>query len=318
MTATRPATASTAAVAPAAGRRRSKPAEPERPPEPRWIGDLSPRERGRARRLIERLEAGGVRDAESIVRQDLTGGVPTVARLAIANQLAELLASAAGDAPAIERAIGRVVEILVAGRDDELGVRWRLVDGDDRPIGLTAGTSGRGSSGRPATPERSADDDGREDSRRGHGRDGLHRRDQLHGRRRGRSVRGACEHLGRLARLVAEDRIIEASGYPRLQLGASDGPGIERDRRPWRWSATTSTSARASGSTMPWLGHLVASSDRAADAGQLALSQPSLSSSAAAGLPWAASRGAPSGSGAPCTTVVTITAMAAPMSGPTQ
>lgn len=144
VTATRPATASTAAVAPAAGRRRSKPAEPERPPEPRWIGDLSPRERGRARRLIERLEAGGVRDAEGIVRQDLTGGVPTVARLAIANQLAELLASAAGDAPAIERAIGRVVEILVAGRDDELGVRWRLVDGDDRPIGLTARDIGAG------------------------------------------------------------------------------------------------------------------------------------------------------------------------------
>jgi hypothetical protein len=113
-------------------------AEPESAPEPRWVADLSPRERGRARRLIERIEARGVRDAESVVRQDLTGGVPTVARLAVANQLADLVASVAEDAPAMERAIGRLVEALSAGRDDELDVRWRLADGDDRPIGLTA------------------------------------------------------------------------------------------------------------------------------------------------------------------------------------
>ena len=100
--------------------------------------DLVPRDRGRARRLIERLEGAGVRDAESIVRQDLTGGVPTVARLALANTLGELLASGGDDAAAIEGAIGRVVEALGDGRDDELGVRWRLVDGEDRPIGLTA------------------------------------------------------------------------------------------------------------------------------------------------------------------------------------
>jgi hypothetical protein len=116
----------------------SRVAEPESAPEPRWVADLSPRERGRARRLIERIEARGVRDAESVVRQDLTGGVPTVARLAVANQLADLVASVAEDAPAMERAIGRLVEALSAGRDDELDVRWRLADGDDRPIGLTA------------------------------------------------------------------------------------------------------------------------------------------------------------------------------------
>lgn len=113
-------------------------APPEPPPEPRWIADLGPRDRGRARRLIERLEGAGVRDAESIVRQDLTGGVPTVARLALATRLADQLASAGDDAAAIEAAIGRVIEALGDGRDDELGVRWRLVDGDDRPIGLTA------------------------------------------------------------------------------------------------------------------------------------------------------------------------------------
>ena len=113
-------------------------APPEPPPEPRWIADLSPRDRGRARRLIERLEGAGVRDAESVVRQDLTGGIPTVARLALATRLADLVASAGDDAAAIEGAIGRVIEALGAGRDDELGVRWRLVDGEDRPIGLTA------------------------------------------------------------------------------------------------------------------------------------------------------------------------------------
>jgi len=110
---------------------------PEPPPEPRWIADLGPRDRGRARRLIEQLEAAGVRDAVGVVRRDMTGGVPTVARVALANRLAELLASAGHDASAIEPAIGLVVEALGDGRDEELGVRWRLVDGEDRPVGLT-------------------------------------------------------------------------------------------------------------------------------------------------------------------------------------
>jgi hypothetical protein len=133
--------ASKATVKPEDGTRRSRPTKPEAtaepPPEPRWITDLGPRERVRARRLIERLEAAGVRDAESVVRQDLTGGVPTVARLALANRLAELLASAADDAPAIERAIERALEALGDGRDEGLDIRWRLVDGEGRPIGLT-------------------------------------------------------------------------------------------------------------------------------------------------------------------------------------
>jgi hypothetical protein len=115
-----------------------KPSEPpEAPPEPRWIAALTPRDRGRARRLIEQLDDAGVRDAEGIVRQDLTGGVPTVARLALADRLAALLPSGA-DARAFERAIGRLVEEIDSGRDEGLGVRWRLVDGDGRPVGLTA------------------------------------------------------------------------------------------------------------------------------------------------------------------------------------
>jgi hypothetical protein len=114
----------------------SKPELPEPPPEPRWIAALAARDRGRARRLIEQLEEAGVRDAEGVVRQDLTGGVPTVARVALSDRLAALLPSGA-DARAFERAIGRVVEQLDDGRDEGLDVRWRLVDGHGRPLGLT-------------------------------------------------------------------------------------------------------------------------------------------------------------------------------------
>ena len=117
--------------------RPAKPKAPEPPPEPGWISALSPRDRGRARRLIDLLDAAGVRDAEGIVRQDLTGGVPTVARLALADRLVAVMPSAA-DAKAVDRAIGRIVEEIDDGRDELLGVRWRLVDGDGRPVGLTA------------------------------------------------------------------------------------------------------------------------------------------------------------------------------------
>lgn len=116
---------------------RGRPVVPREPVESRWIVELGPRDRGRARRLITQLEAAGVRDAENVVRQDLTGGVPTVARLVISDQLAALLPQG-GEARAVERAIGRLVEAMDDGRDDELGVRWRLVDDDDRPIGLTS------------------------------------------------------------------------------------------------------------------------------------------------------------------------------------
>lgn len=116
---------------------RTPPAAPEPPPEPRWIVDLTPRDRGRARRLIEQLGDAGVRDPEGVVRQDLTGGVPTVARLALADRLAAAL-SAGAEGRAVVDIAGRLIEAIDGGRDDELGVRWRLVDGDDRPIGLTA------------------------------------------------------------------------------------------------------------------------------------------------------------------------------------
>ena len=112
------------AAAPQSGRSKGgdSAAEPE---EPGWFRDLAPSERGRARRLIERLTAAGATDAVSIVRRDLVGDVPALAAHAIERRLAELPDDAG---------VARVAAVLADGRDDELGVRWRIVDGDGRPI----------------------------------------------------------------------------------------------------------------------------------------------------------------------------------------
>jgi hypothetical protein len=103
---------------------REEPKEPE-PREPSWFADLAPEDRGRARRLIERLTESGVSDAESIVRRDLAGGVPALAAHAIERRLEEL-----GD----DATPSQLVRLLADGRDDGLGVRWRIVDGDGRPV----------------------------------------------------------------------------------------------------------------------------------------------------------------------------------------
>ena len=101
--------------------------DPDEPREPGWLADLEATERGRARRLIERLQVDGVSDAEGLVRRDVVGGVPALAAAAIARRLSEL------DADATPQ---DVAELLADGRDERLGVRWRLVDGDGRPIVL--------------------------------------------------------------------------------------------------------------------------------------------------------------------------------------
>ncbi|HEX2754970.1 MAG TPA: hypothetical protein VHM48_05875, partial [Candidatus Limnocylindrales bacterium] len=62
----------------------------EEPPEPGWLTDLEPGERGRARRLIARLRADDVPDAEGLVRRDLVGDVPALAAQAIAHRLGDL------------------------------------------------------------------------------------------------------------------------------------------------------------------------------------------------------------------------------------
>ena len=100
-------------------------AKSDAPSEPRWILALDPAERRRANRLIDRLTEAGAPDPEGIARRDIVGEVPATAAFAIARALADL-----GDEARPEQ----VADVLAGGRDDDLGVRWRLVDDDGRPI----------------------------------------------------------------------------------------------------------------------------------------------------------------------------------------
>jgi len=97
------------------------------PPEPSWIAELAPAERRRARRLIDRLTAAGAVDAEGIARRDIVGDVPATAAFAVSRAINELGASAT---------TARLARLLADGTDEDLGVRWRLVDGDGRSITL--------------------------------------------------------------------------------------------------------------------------------------------------------------------------------------
>lgn len=101
------------------------PARPEPPAEPRWIQELEPADRRTARQLVERLTAAGAPDPEGMARRDIVGKVPAVASFAIAREIAAL----GKDATILD-----AVRILADGQDASVGVRWRLVDGDDRPI----------------------------------------------------------------------------------------------------------------------------------------------------------------------------------------
>jgi hypothetical protein len=131
--------ASEATESEAAGRRRttkrSKPPEPPPPPppppEPRWLSELRGADRRRALDLIERLEKAGFDDPEDAARDELVRGRPAVAREAIVRAVARVLAT--HDVP--DDAAQAIVDALVDGSDRDLGVRWRLVDGDDRTIG---------------------------------------------------------------------------------------------------------------------------------------------------------------------------------------
>jgi hypothetical protein len=117
----KPLDAATAVKPGSAGKR----AEREPPVEPRWIVALDPAERRRAKRLIDRLTDAGARDPEGTARRDIVGAVPAVAAFAVAQALKAL-----GD----DASPAAVATLLAGGRDEDLGVRWRLVDGDDRPI----------------------------------------------------------------------------------------------------------------------------------------------------------------------------------------
>ncbi len=114
-------------TAPPAKAKTAKRAEPEPPPEPRWMQALEPAERRRAKRLIDGLGEAGAPDPEGIARRDIVGEVPAVAGFAIARAIKAL-----GD----DASPAEVARLLAGGRDEDLGVRWRLVDGEDRPITL--------------------------------------------------------------------------------------------------------------------------------------------------------------------------------------
>ena len=104
---------------------KTKPAREEPPAEPRWLHDLEPTDRRAARQLIARLTAAEAPDPEGMARRDVVGKVPAVASFAIARKIAAL-----GPDATVLDAVG----ILADGQDPSVGVRWRLVDGDNRPI----------------------------------------------------------------------------------------------------------------------------------------------------------------------------------------
>ncbi len=104
--------------------------EPAEPKEPRWLTDLKPAQRDRARTLIERLTRIGAPDAEGIARREVAGDVAATATYAIRRAMDSLGADAKPD---------DVARLLADGRDADLEVGWRLVDGEGRPIVVDVG-----------------------------------------------------------------------------------------------------------------------------------------------------------------------------------
>jgi hypothetical protein len=115
---------------------------PEPPSEPRWMTDLAPADRRRARRAIDARGAAGLRDAEGIARRDLVGDVAAIAAAAVAERLADIVLAADADAEAdpagLDTLAGSIADALADGRDPGLDVRWRLVDEAGRPIQFSA------------------------------------------------------------------------------------------------------------------------------------------------------------------------------------
>ena len=105
------------------------PKEPE-PPEPKWLRDLDPADRRRARELIERLTEQEVDDAEAIARAEIARDQPAVVRIALERRIRR--AVAASDDPA--EAVRSAIEVILDGRDKAFDVRWRLVDERGRHI----------------------------------------------------------------------------------------------------------------------------------------------------------------------------------------
>lgn len=113
----------------AAPRRPEPEPEPAAPPEPAWLRKLDAGDRKRALQLISRLQKAAVADAESVARAELGDDEPALARVALERRL-----RAAQDESAPTDAVRAAVGAILDGRDEELGARWRLVDGAGRQI----------------------------------------------------------------------------------------------------------------------------------------------------------------------------------------
>jgi hypothetical protein len=91
---------------------------------------MAPADRRRARELIDRLADLDIADPAGVARAEIARDQPAVARLALDRTIRQAIASASDSATA-----GRaVVEAILRGKDDALGVRWRLVDDRGRRI----------------------------------------------------------------------------------------------------------------------------------------------------------------------------------------
>ena len=80
--------------------------------------------------VYDRLTALGIEDAEDIARGEVAKREPALARKALEDQLHAAIKSAR-----TPRAAARaVIEIILAGKDDDVGAEWRLTDGQGRRI----------------------------------------------------------------------------------------------------------------------------------------------------------------------------------------
>jgi hypothetical protein len=104
----------------------------EAPSEPRWMTELPPADRRRAKRLIERLTVADAPDPEGIARRDIAGDTPALASYALDRAIAALGADPDPEA---------IVSLLQDGGDPDFDVRWHLVDGDGRPITMNRRSS---------------------------------------------------------------------------------------------------------------------------------------------------------------------------------
>jgi hypothetical protein len=103
---------------------------PPAPEEPKWLREMAPADRRRARELIGRLADLDVADPEAVARAEIARDQPAVARLALERTIMQAIASASDPASA-----GRAVaDAILHGKDKALAVRWQIVDDRGRRI----------------------------------------------------------------------------------------------------------------------------------------------------------------------------------------